>query len=117
MRDYDDFLMVRYSVLALFIRRTNDRRGFRQTYLVFLRHGISRSEPSARGRYRRTTLNPSVGEELKMALNRHRQLIERPLCAISGPLRKSPTQQKVIVPTALGRHLSNANRKKVTSGR
>jgi hypothetical protein len=42
---------------------------------------------------------------------------ERPLGARSGPLRKSPTQQKVIVPTALGRHLSNANRKKVTSGR
>jgi hypothetical protein len=47
----------------------------------FFSNGISRSEPSARGRYRRTTLNPSVGEDLKMALNRHRQLIEHPLCA------------------------------------
>jgi hypothetical protein len=29
-RDYDDFLMIRYSVLALCIQRTNDRRGSRQ---------------------------------------------------------------------------------------
>jgi hypothetical protein len=46
----------------------DDRRGPRQLTSFSLVMKISRSEPSARGRYWQTPLNPSVGEELKMAL-------------------------------------------------
>ena len=79
VRNYDDFLMVRYSVLALCKQRTSDRRAPRQLTSFFWQRNFA--VRTFCGRYRRTTLNPSVGEELKMALNRHRQLIERPLCA------------------------------------
>jgi hypothetical protein len=58
------FRVVMYSVPALCIQRTNDRR---DTLTRFLCHGILRSEPSARAAYRRTASFSSVGEGLRVA--------------------------------------------------
>jgi hypothetical protein len=76
VRDYDDFLMVLGIRFLRFASRGRTTSADPNNLPRFLWPWISRSEPSARGRYRRTTVNPFVGEELKMALNRHRQLIE-----------------------------------------